>query len=118
MTLEEALKQACERGMTHLSLWPVPSDDRKTTYWKATAAPSTQHRRSEGTSTDPVEAVLAALVEMPKAPKIPARELRVRAGNKDPNLYGSGGPGPVTAAVIEPRMTNGDTTQYDWNLKP
>lgn len=108
MTLEEALKQACDRGMTHLSLWPVPSDDRKTTYWKATAAPSTQHRRSEGTSTDPVEAVLAALVEMPKAPKIPARELRVRAG-KEPE---------ITAAVIEPRMTNGDTTQYDWNLKP
>lgn len=107
MTLEEALKQACERGMTHLSLWPVPSDDRKTTYWKATAAPSTQHRRSEGTSTDPVDAVLKALTEMPKAPKIPARELRVRPG-REPE---------ITAAVTEP-MTHGDTAQYDWNLKP
>lgn len=68
MTLEEALLAAANRGLTHLSLHPVFSEDRKTTYWRATATPSTMHKYVSTQSLDPAEAILEVLKALPKAP--------------------------------------------------
>jgi hypothetical protein len=44
MTLEDLLREAAAKGLTHLSLHPVHSGDNKTVYWRATATPSTMHK--------------------------------------------------------------------------
>lgn len=90
MTLEEALLAAANKGLTHLSLHPVFSGDRKTTYWRCTATPSTMHKYVSAQSLNPVEAVLEVLKALPKAPG--------RTPNPNPNLRGSA----VTAAVTHP----------------
>lgn len=69
MTLEELLKEACRKGMTHLTLYPVESNDRKTIYWVAQASPSTGHQYVAAKSLDPIEAVTEVLTRLPKAPK-------------------------------------------------
>ncbi len=68
-TLEEALKLACQKGMTHLTLYPVPSADNKTTYWNARATPSTGHSYVQIATLDPVDAVLQVLKALPSAKK-------------------------------------------------
>lgn len=68
MTLEEALLAAANKGLTHLSLHPVSSEDRKTTYWRATATPSTMHKYVSTQALNPVEAILEVLKALPKAP--------------------------------------------------
>lgn len=68
MTLEEQLLAAANAGLTHLSLHPVFSEDRKTTYWRATATPSTMHKYVSTQSLSPVEAVSEVLKALPKAP--------------------------------------------------
>lgn len=77
--LEDALKLAAEKGMTHLTMWPVPSQDRKTTYWYARATPSTGHSYVQTTSTDPVEAVVQVLQALPRAPKRASPQKNVTA---------------------------------------
>jgi hypothetical protein len=69
MTLEEALRAAAAKGMTYLSLYPVESEDRKTTYWRAQSAPSTGHHYVHGVALDPVEAVITVLKALPSAKK-------------------------------------------------
>lgn len=68
-TLEDLLRQVCERGCTHLTLWPVPSADGKKTYWHAQATPSTMHKYVSANDLDPVVALRGVLLGMPKAPK-------------------------------------------------
>lgn len=67
MTLEEALRDAARKGITHLTLYPVPSADNKTTYWCARATPSTGHSYVQTNSLDPVEAVIEVLKALPGA---------------------------------------------------
>ena len=69
MTIEDLIQQAAARGLTHLTLYPVPSVDAKTTYWHARATPSTGHHYVEETDTDPVLALQRALAALPKAAK-------------------------------------------------
>lgn len=69
MSIEDTLRAAAAKGMTHLTLYPVQSDDGKTTYWHARATPSTGHSYVQTTSRDPVEAVEQVLLALPKAPK-------------------------------------------------
>ena len=66
---DDLLRLAAERGVTHLTIWPVPSADGKTTYWKARGQPSTNHKYVECSDTDPVIALRGVLIGMPKAPK-------------------------------------------------
>lgn len=73
MALEDLLREACVRGLTHLSLSPTPSVDGKKVYWLATATPSTVHKYISTSSLDPVEAVEQVLSALPKAPKRPPR---------------------------------------------
>jgi hypothetical protein len=68
-TLEEALREAAAKGLTHLTLYPVESEDRKTTYWHAKATPSSAHSYVQVTTTDPAEALAAVLKALPKAPR-------------------------------------------------
>lgn len=97
MTLEEQLRDAAAKGLTHLTLYPTPSADNKTTYWNARATPSTGHQYVMAAHLDPIEAVRTVLEELPRAKK--------RAPNPNPNLYGSG----VTAAVTDaPLSPNGE----------
>lgn len=84
MTLEDRIKEAAAKGLTHLTLWPVFSTDGKTTYWCVRATPSTQHRYVQATNLDPVAALDEALRELPRAS---------RRSKQDPI-------GAVTAAVI------------------
>lgn len=67
MTLEELLRETAKRGITHLSLVPTPSEDGKTTYWRAQATPSTMHKYVSCNSLDPVEALTEVLKALPKA---------------------------------------------------
>ena len=67
--LEDALRLAAEKGMTHLTLYPVESHDKKLMYWHAKATPSTGHSYVQITTTDPVDAVVKVLEALPKAPK-------------------------------------------------
>lgn len=69
MTLEEMIRTAAAKGITHLTLYPVQSADNKTTYWHARATPSTGHQYVHEICTDPVEALQAVLVAMPAAKK-------------------------------------------------
>lgn len=73
MTLEEQLLAAANAGLTHLSLHPVFSEDRKKTYWRATATPSTMHKYVSTQALNPVEAVAEVLKALPKAPKRAAK---------------------------------------------
>ena len=65
--LEALLRQACEKGLTHLTLAPTPSADGKTTYWGARATPSGQHMYVAVNHTDPVVALKGVLLGLPKA---------------------------------------------------
>jgi len=82
MTLEELLADASTKGLTHLSVWPVPSADGKQTYWAARATPSTGHQYVSAQSKFAVDAITEVLLALPKA--------RKRADKK------------ITAAVTEP----------------
>jgi len=90
MTLEERLLEAAQRGLTHLSMHPVPSEDNKTIYWRCSATPSTGHRYVAAIELDPVSAMTKALSELPKAPR------RTVPKSKD----------EITAAVTEPTPTD------------
>ena len=65
--IEDALREAAAKGLTHLSVHPVPSADGKQVYWRATASPSTNHFPAVGNGTDIVEAVTQALKALPGA---------------------------------------------------
>lgn len=67
--LEDLLRAACERGVTHLSLYPVSSADGKKVYWSARGTPSTNHKHVTVNDTDPVVALRGVLIGLPKAPK-------------------------------------------------
>ena len=67
MTLEEQLRDAAAKGMTDFTLYPVPSVDNKTVYWRARATPSTMHKFVQVTEKDPVAAVMAVLKALPRA---------------------------------------------------
>jgi hypothetical protein len=69
MTIEELLRAAAAKGLTHLTLYPVESEDRKTTYWHARATPSSAHSYVQIATTDPVEAVVQVLKALPGAKK-------------------------------------------------
>ena len=68
-TLAELIREKAARGMTHLTLYPVPSVDGKQTYWCARCTPSTEHRYSQAAAADPITAITQALQEMANAPK-------------------------------------------------
>jgi hypothetical protein len=93
MNLEEILRGACEKGMTHFTMWPVHSEDRKTIYWHAQATPSTGHSYVSTNSRDPVEAMTEVLKALPRA-----RAERKSKGEE------------VTAPVTEER-----TGSLDWD---
>ena len=81
-SLEELLRQAAAKGLTHLSLWPVPTVGGGDTYWKCRASPSTQHHYVDGESVnDPVPAVRDALERLPGARK---RQPKVTATVTEP----------------------------------
>lgn len=69
MTLEEALREAAAKGLTHVTMWPVHSNDGKTVYWHCRATPSTQHSFVQTNALDPAEAMIQVLKALPKAPK-------------------------------------------------
>lgn len=100
MTLEEQLREAVEKGITHLTLYPTPSADGKKLYWRATATPSTGHKYISVTVADPVEALHEVLKALPKAPK------RAPPGGK------------VTATVIVGDHMPEPANQEDWMLRP
>ena len=69
MKLEEALREAAAKGLTHLTIWPVHSEDRKKIYWYARATPSSAHSYVQTCAIDPAEALLQVLKALPKARK-------------------------------------------------
>lgn len=89
MTLEDTLREAATRGLTHLTLYPTWSNDGKTTYWNARATPSTGHQYVSAAHSDPVEAVRVVLTELPRCKK------------------------RVTATVTEPQMEKEPATSLD-----
>jgi len=103
MALEDLLREAAAKGLTHLSLHPVHSEDTKTVYWRCTATPSTMHKYVHVTTLDPVEAVEQAIKALPRAGR------RSTTPPGPPGLEGplnstpAGPPGlegpPLTAAV-------------------
>lgn len=97
MTLEDLLKQAAARGLTHMALYPVNSLDKQKTYWTATAAPSSGHHYVRGTDLDPVVALKTALTDLPKA-KLRAPPAKLKSD--------------VTAAVTEAKTEQEDLTTW------
>lgn len=69
MTLEELLVAATANGLTHVTLYPVHSEDRKTTYWHARATPSTGHQYVSANGTNPVDVLAQVLEGLPRAKK-------------------------------------------------
>ena len=69
MNLEQALREAAIRGLTHVTLYPVQSEDGKTTYWYARATPSTGHSYVQTQGVDPVDVMTKVLEALPRAPK-------------------------------------------------
>lgn len=114
MALEDLLREAAKRGITHLSLSPTPSEDNKTVYWLAKATPSTEHKYVQCACADPVDAVTQVLQAMAKAPKraaptkrfdsvsAPVSEMPQRANE-------------ITATVTEPP---GQETQAQTETEP
>lgn len=82
MTFEDLLREAAAKGLTHFTIWPTPSEDRKTVYWTARATPSTQHSYVQSHGTDPVDVALAVLKSLPKAPK--REQKKITATVKEP----------------------------------
>lgn len=105
MGLEEIIREAVKRGITHLSLHPVQSEDHKTTYWRCSATPSTMHKYVSVTTLDPIEAITQTLAAMPKAKKRTPAEA---AGRGAPKFDSVNPPlselaqREVTAAVSDP----------------
>lgn len=100
MTLEDLLREAAAKGLTHLSLHPVPSEDGKSTYWRASATPSTQHKYVQAATHDPAEAVRIVLEALPRAPRRSAP--KPRFDKENPPLSEMAQRDAVTAAVKEP----------------
>lgn len=99
MTLEEQLREAVAKGLTHLTLYPTPSDDGKKLYWRATATPSTGHKYVTTTSMDPIEAIGEVLKALPKAPK------RAPAGKVTATvIVGDHDPEPARAGLMHEMM--------------
>ena len=96
--LEDALKLACAKGMTHLTLYPVESSDRKKMYWHARATPSTGHGYVFGTALDPVEAVTTVLKNLPSAKQ---RAVSKETGRQHVSHRASDPPDEVTATATE-----------------
>jgi hypothetical protein len=69
MALEDLLKKACEKGLTHLTLWPVQSHDGKTTYWIAKGTPSSAYGYVQSEDKDPIKALTTVLENLPAAKK-------------------------------------------------
>ncbi len=69
MSLEELIYDSVRKGLTHLTLYPVPSEDGKKLYWRAQATPSTGHAYVFASSEDPIAALEQALKELPAAKK-------------------------------------------------
>lgn len=89
-TLDEVLRVAVSKGLTHLTLYPVPSDDGKKIYWCARATPSTGHQYISASDLDPIKVLVTVLENLPRAKK--------RAG--------------VTAAVTEPAIDTNRGSTY------
>lgn len=74
MSLEDKLRAAAEKGVTHISLFSVPRHgDPKKFYWAARATPSTGHHYVSSNSEDPVEALAKVLDDLPKAKRRDAK---------------------------------------------
>lgn len=69
MALEDLFREAAAKGLTHFTLYPVQSEDRKSTYWAARATPSTGHSYVQAADADPVRATELVLEALPRAPK-------------------------------------------------
>lgn len=99
MTLDEALHGAAAKGLTHLSLWPVHSTDRKTVYWKASATPSSGHSYVNSEDLDPVKAVLTVLENLPSARK---RKVTATVKNREPDPEPAQPQGELDAFLPKP----------------
>lgn len=99
MTLEERIKEACDKGLTHLTVWPVPSVDGKHTYWAARATPSTGHAYVSTQSKFAVDAIAEVLAQLPKAKSRQAPLPRFDTVNPPLSEMAQR---EVTAAVTEP----------------
>jgi hypothetical protein len=125
VTLEELIRQACDKGITHLSLAPTPSEDGKKVYWRAQATPSTAHKYIAVNHTDPVEAMTQVLANLPKAPrrkaatKEAASPIFADSPDVPPGGTSDGPPAEneITATVTAADMEIADQ-HPDWMLKP
>lgn len=77
MTLEDLLREAAAKGLTHLTLYPIDSVDGKTVYWNARATPSTTHSYVQAANYDPVVAVTTVLDALPRAQRRKSPSARV-----------------------------------------
>lgn len=103
MALEDLIREAASRGITHLSLSPTPSEDGRTIYWAARATPSTEHKYISCNTLDPVDAITQVLLALPKAPK---RAPRTKNGERPISVPVAELPeAPVTAAVTRETFT-------------
>lgn len=121
-SIEELLVDCASKGMTHLTVYPVHSEDRKTLYWHAKASPSTDRTGSASSGTDIVAVVTEALTEMPKVrgPKPREPDLIDRnRGTRYPEVT-EAEPQPVTATVIDaprPNYVFERPHDPDWMIK-
>jgi hypothetical protein len=99
MALEEALLEAASKGLTHLTLYPVASNDGKTIYWHARATPSTGHSYVQTATLDPVESLAQVLQALPRASK---RTTAISHREQAPELEVTEDVNAITATVIAP----------------
>lgn len=104
MALEDLIEQAAAKGLTHLTLYPVQSEDGKKTYWAARATPSTMHSYVQTEATDPVKALTAVLESLPAAKK-----RKVTATVSEPTREATPEPDAIERDQADPTV--------DWMLK-
>jgi hypothetical protein len=75
MALEDLLREAAAKGLTHLSIHPVPSEDGKKVYWRATATPSTGHQYVQAANQDLIVALELVLKSLPRATRRRAEKI-------------------------------------------
>lgn len=108
-TLEDRLRQAASKGLTHVSLWTVWTENKKQVFWAASAVGSGGQGYLRVEHTDPIQALTAVLDHLPRAKGVTAGKKReAQPGDRDPTEF---------EVDEEPTVNKEVSPDEDWMIK-